>query len=202
MPETIRYTPEYNKYPTEPTPLQFMYDFWQEAGLRIGKSYVVDDLLLTGKEIERKLENGYMYSFAPAGVSKEDLGKMFPEMRCWAVEEGNQVVDLVSNSGWFSTEVSINTPHLGITEKQLGKMLKEQERQGDSLRTYITRGQILKLLIGMYPDQGSTWSILPNSCYQGKILKARFRSDGHLQVNTLLNTYSLNNVGTRFVKWI
>lgn len=139
---------------------------------KLYRSTHVSNLLLTGKEIKRELESGYMYICMPAGVNREDLGKMFPEMKCWAVEEGDQIVDLISNSG----------------EKQLEEIFKGQERQGDSLSTYIIKG--------------STWSKLLNCRYQGRVPKAHFRPDGSLEVNLLLNTHPLANVGGGSVKWI
>ena len=177
---------------------QFMRSFWAEAGRRIGKDYVVSEFPLKSEEIEERTKNGQMAIFVPAEVSRVDLGRVFPKMESWAVAEGNSVVDRISNSGWLWIESSIDTPNRNTTEKQLEDIFKKVKKQGQSLRTYIIGGQISKLLTDKYFDEGSNWSRLLGSCVRNRVLCPDFRSDGRLDVHSILRSWlSIWNLGGR-----
>jgi hypothetical protein len=178
-------TREYKNEPTNPEHLtQFTGAFWAEAGRKIKKDYVVSEFPLSAHEIKEKQEKGYMPVFVPAEVSRVDLGKMFPKMGSWAVQEGNSAVDVVNNSGWLWIEASIDAPNLNTTQIQLKEKFRKERKQGQSLRSYIIGGQISKLLTDKYFDQGPTWSRLLGSCDGGGVLSADFDSDGYLDVNS------------------
>jgi len=177
-------TREYKNNPTSPEVLtQFMRSFWAEAGQRIGKNIVVDNFPLTAKEIKEKQEKGYMPIFVPVEVSRVDLGRMFPKMGSWAVQEGNSVVDVVNNS-WLWIEASVDAPNRNTTQRQLEEKFKKERKQGQSLRSYIIGSQISKLLTDKYFDQGTTWSRLLGSCNEGWVLDASFYSSGGLRVGS------------------
>ena len=176
-------TREYkNKHDSPELLTQFMRSFWQEAGQKIGRSIVVDKFPLTAKEIKEKQEKGQMAIFVPAEVNRVDLGKMFPKMESWAVQEGNSAVDVINNSGWFWIEASVDAPNRNTTQRQLEEKFKKEGKQGQSLRTYIVGGQVSKLLTNRYFDEGATWSRLLGSRDEGRVLLAGFFSNGGLDV--------------------
>lgn len=176
-----------NKFTNSELLTQFMRAFWQEAGRRIGRSIVVDNFPLTAKEIKEKQGKGYMPIFVPVEVGRVDLGKMFPEMGSWAVQEGNSAVDTINNSGWLWIEASVDAPNLKTTQGQLEEKFKKERRQGQSLRTYIIGGQISKLLTDKYFDEGPTWSRLLGSRNDGGVFNANFDSGGCLGVHSRLD---------------
>ncbi|MCX6706031.1 MAG: hypothetical protein NTV24_02910 [Candidatus Woesebacteria bacterium] len=181
-------TSEYKNSLNSPESLtRFMRSFWLGAGQRIGEEYIVSKFPLKSQEIKERTKNGQMAIFCPAEVSRVDLGRMFPKMGSWAVEESNSAVDTINNSGWLWIESSIDAPNRNTTEKQLGDTLKKAKRQGQSLRTYIIGGQISKLLTGRYFDEGPTWSRLLGSCDEGPVLCANFYSLGDLRVSSALS---------------
>ncbi len=176
-------TREYKNSPSRPESLtRLMRSFWLDAGQRIGKEYVVSEFPLKSQEIKERAKNGQIAIFVPAEVSRVDLGRMFSKMGSWAVEEGNSAVDRINNSGWLWIEASVDAPNRKTTGKQLEDIFKKAKRQGKSLRTYIIGGQISKLLTDKYFDEGATWSRLLGSCVGGRVLDARFLSDGFLHV--------------------
>jgi len=176
-------TKEYKNKSANPELLtQFMSAFWQEAGQRIEKGYVVSEFPLKSKEIKERAENGEMAIFVPEGVSRVDLGKMFPKMGSWAVREGNSAVDVINNSGWFWIEASVDAPNRNTTQEQLEEKFKKERKQGQSLRSYIVGSQISKLLTGEYFDERSTWSRSLGSCDEGRVLSSCFDSFGILHV--------------------
>jgi len=180
-----RVTREYKNEPTNPEYLtQFMSAFWAEAGQRIGKSIVVSEFPSRSKEIKERAESGQMAIFVPAEVYRVDLGKMFPKMGSWAVQEDNSVVDVVNNSGWLWIESSIDAPNRNTTQEQLERKFKKEGKKGQSLRTYIVGGQVSKLLAGEYFDEGSTWSRLLGSRDEGRVLYSCFGSVGYLGVGS------------------
>lgn len=197
-------TREYKNSLSRPESLtRFMRSFWAEAGQRIGKEYVVSEFPLKSQEIQERTKNGQMAIFVPDEISLVDLGRMFPKMESWAVAEGNSVDDRISNSGWLWIESSIDAPNRNTTEEQLEDIFKKVKRQGQSLRTYIIGGQISKLLTDKYFDEGSNWSRLLGSCVGDRVLCPDFRSDGRLDVHSILRSWlSEWNLGGRSEKVI
>jgi len=182
-------TTEYKNNPTSPEALtQFMRAFWAEAGQRIGKNIAVDNFPLTVREIKEKAKEGQMAIFVPDGVNRVDLGKMFPKMGSWAVKE-NSIVDVINNYGWLWVEASVEAPNRNTTQTELEEKFKKEGKQGQPLRTYIIGGQISKLLTDKYFDEGSTWSRLLGSCVGCRVLYSLFRSDGRLDVGSLLRSW-------------
>lgn len=187
-------TIEYRNEPTNPETLtKFMDAFWVDAGQRIGKRFIVDKFPLTTKEIKKRQEKGEMAVFVPANVSRVDLGKMFPKMGSWSVEEGNPIVKKVDNSGWLWIEASINAPNINTTEEDLENIFKKAGKQGQSLRTYIIGAQVRKLLFDSYFDEGLTSSRLLGSYDKSGFLIAYFASVGVLSF--ILNSTSKHHDG-------
>jgi len=163
---------------------KFMCAFWQEAGQKIGKNYTVSKFPLKSEEIKERTKNGQMAIFVPAEVSRVDLGRMFPKMKSWAVQEKNLAVDTINNSGWLWIETSVDAPNRNTTQRQLEEKFKKEKKQGQSLRNYIVGSQISKLLTDKYFDQRVTWSRLLVSYRGCWVLGARFNSVGCLSVNS------------------
>ncbi|MFH1971013.1 MAG: hypothetical protein ABIJ05_01360 [Patescibacteria group bacterium] len=177
-------TREYKNNPNNPELLtQFMYTFWREAGQRIGKDYTVSKFSLKSKEIKERIKNGQMAIFVPDGLNRVDLGRMFPKMESWAVQEKNSAVDTVDNFGWLWIEASVDAQNRSTTQRQLEKKFKKEKKQGQSLRSYIVGGQISKLLIDKYFDEGLIWSILLGSCDEDEFIVANFFPRGFLRVS-------------------
>lgn len=166
---------------------QFMCAFWQEAGQKIGKHYIVSKFPLKSKEIEERGKNSQIAIFVPEGVNRVDLGKIFPRMKNWAVQEGNSVIDTINNFGWLWIESSVDAPNLNTTQGQLEGKFEKEKRQGQSLRTFIVGGQINKLLTDKYFNEGPTWSRLLGSCSGSLVLGSFFDPVGGLDVYSLLD---------------
>ena len=176
---------EYKNDPSNPEKLtQFMSAFWQEAGQRIGKSYTVEAFPLTSKELKERKERGEMAISVPQGISRVDLGKMFPKMGSWSVEEGNSAKDIKDNFDCLWIESAVDAPNLNTTEAMLDEIAREKGKDGQSLRSYIIGAQISKVLVGKYFDEGATSSRLPGSRDGGRVLSASFDSGGSLSVGS------------------
>lgn len=179
---------KYKDNPTSPELLtQFMRSFWQDAGQRIGKSYVVDEFPLTAMEIRESQKAGYMAIYVPNGVSIKDLGRMFPDMSSWSVEGDDSVVDVVNNFGWLWIEASIDTPNRGTTQIILEQKFKREQKQGQSLRTYVVGRQICKLLTGRYFDEGGNSSRLLGSYFGDRALCGSSSPSGNRNIEAFLD---------------
>lgn len=114
------------------------------------------------------------------------LGRIFPEMKSWSTEAGTTVTNEVNRGGSIDIEMSVGAPYRtaqGYTEQELIDKIVSDNRDGQRLATYIVGSQFSKLLTDKYFDQDDTWSRLPGSRDEGRVVDADFYSDGHLNVD-------------------
>jgi len=170
---------EYKNNPNSPELLtQFMRVFWQEAGQRIGKSYVVDEFPLTAEDLGERQKEDRMAIFVPHDVSRHDLVEIFPKMGSGATQQGLSI-DNEAGAGWLWIESSDYNLRKYLNSEEISKGFL-----GQSLRTYIIGSQIRKLLTRRYFDQaGSDVSQLTgHSPWEFRTLLAKFSYDGRLSV--------------------
>ena len=158
---------------------------WQtilgERGKRIDKTFDVPTCDRTIEELAQLQKENKAVLLIPDNLTLVDLGRMFPEMQSWAVQEGTTIADEQTEGGCIDIEMDLESPHRGTTEGQIDEFLKSQKRNGQRLKIFIFGSQLSKLSTGHYFDE-DTWSRLPGSRYEGRMVDAHFRSRGYLGV--------------------
>ena len=181
---------EYKRNPTSP---EAVTNFWQtfirvsiqhsEAEIDVPEIPPCDR---TQEELEALRQEGRMMVYNP-GFSYPVHGKIFPKMNSYSVKEDSPIKDKETKSGWVDVEMDIDSPNTDTKEDDLEKIFKSQGRKGMRLATYILGGQASKVLTGKYFDQGSTYSRLLSSSFDGYVVDADFYSHGLLNVGWALD---------------
>lgn len=172
-----------------PTSPELVTAYWRAKMAVDGKRAKVDisvaDCDRTAEEIAKLREKGRTLVYVHPELTTQDglviLGKMYPRMQNWAVKEGTTVINEQSSGGWLDIESSRDSPNLGTRVQQAVDIFKGQGLTGQSLPAYILGSQASKDLTGHYFDE-NTYSRLPGSRYDGRIVHARFGPDGRLDV--------------------
>ncbi|MEK6951395.1 MAG: hypothetical protein AABX29_00100 [Nanoarchaeota archaeon] len=112
-----------------------------------------------------------------------NLGKRFPEMNHYSVQEGTPIVSDDRPGGWIKIEASVTAPNRNTTEYQLIAHLESQGRYGQREEVYILGAQFSKRVNGQYFDEDSIWPRLFGSRCEGYIVRAGFSSDGPLHLD-------------------
>lgn len=185
--DTIRkVSAEYKKSPLTPEIVNTTWKtLWAEWGKRVNLTFKVPSCDRTSEELSQLQKENRAVLFIPDNVNLVMLGKIFPQMRSWAVQEGTTVADEQSKGGSIDIEMDLDSPNRNTTESQARDLIKSQGRDGQRLKTYIIGSQFSKLLTGHYFDE-KTWSRLPGSRSGGGMVDAYFYSDGHLRVYSFL----------------
>lgn len=199
-------TEEYRGSPVSPERVTtFWQAFWAENGRKVGISISVPECPFTGEQLEniRIINKGPIYIPNELSTQRDRhlLGKMFPKMQSYSVEEGNTVTNEV-RSGWRQFDMSVDAPHLGTDENQLREVMVSQGDEEPSLNEYIVASQASKLLTGKYLDEG-TRSRIFGSRYDGVVVHAHFLSGGYLRVDSLWDSGGhRSDLGGRFSRGV
>lgn len=118
------------------------------------------------------------------------LGKGFDYMGTWAFQEGNGIRNGHQSFGWMRVNASLDAPHrlnkqgqlTGLNVDELKRAISDEGRTGKTVNTYGPSGAVIKRVFNYYPDEGITWSRVPESVRAGKVLDADFDGSGHLGV--------------------
>jgi hypothetical protein len=110
------------------------------------------------------------------------LGKTFPQMRSWSLEETAGVVDSQVLTGWLFVEEALEAPNCKTNEEQLAGIFQEQGAIGLTETSYVIFGQYCQEVHGRYPDL-ERWSRLLGSSYRSRVLYAFLNSNGSLFVS-------------------
>ena len=183
--------PEYKKTPHVPEVVTALWKaIWMDWGREVDIEIQVPLVDRTEGELRELKEQGRMMIYVPQKVATQQtrhlLGKIFPEMQSYSVEEGNPVTNKGIEGGWFDVEASLDAPNTNTREADLKKTFKAQGKQGQTVNQYIVGSQFLKLTTGNYFDE-NTYSRLLGSRYDGGVVGADSLSDGRLNVYCDLN---------------
>lgn len=176
----------YQNQPHTPELLtQIHQAIWQVRGEIVGATHEVTPCPYTQEGLADLEANGKRVGYLPAELATQQtrhkLGEMFPKMQSHSVKEGNSVTNDENPDGWFDYEAAIDAPYLDTKEDKLMDKIKKDGRRILTLNEYIVAGQDSKLFTGRYLDEVRTWVRL-GSRYDGRVVDARFHSDGYLYV--------------------
>lgn len=134
------------------------------------------------------------------------LGKAFPEMNCWVLQEGaTDIKNTERLLGWGLTEASLESPHrlnskgelTGLTEEEARKLLKEGQF-GLNYNGYFIGSRVSEHLTGSNFDV-HTESRLLGSLYYGKVPDACSGKSGEASVYPYWVPHSrFPSLGVRF----
>lgn len=110
------------------------------------------------------------------------LGLMFPEIGSYSVAQDTSIKDESDKTGYVKIEGVLDAPNLDTDEKQAKKHFENQGISGQRLLTYLIFSRQMKILQGQYPDI-NTWSRLPGSSDDGRVVDAYCLSYGHVDVS-------------------
>lgn len=107
-------------------------------------------------------------------------------------QSGYEIKNGHQTSGWMRVDASLDSPYrrnskgelTGLNVDELKKAIKADSRVGQTVNIYGPSGNVIKQIFGYYPDQGATWSRLPESLLDGRVLGARFLPDGSFDVDS------------------
>ncbi len=162
---------------------------WQERGERVGSDFQVTTCDRTQEEIAELEKQGRRLTYVPEGTNLVTLGRMFPQMRSWAVREDTTVTSQNPQTGWIDVEADASAPYRDTTEGKLNNQLNSLAKKlgrpisGMDLETYIVGSQDNKLFTGQYFDE-NTWSRLAGSRHGGGVVSAIFYPLGDLNVSS------------------
>lgn len=176
----------YNAQPHTPELItQTFQTIWQIRGESVDINLEVTQCPYTQEELADLEAGGKRVGYLPTELSLQQtrhiLGKMFPKMTSYGVQENNPVTNDENPSGWFDYEVSIGAPYLDTEEGELMDRISKDGRKILSLNQYIVAGQDSKLFTGQYLDEVRTWVRL-GSRDVGRVVSADFNRDGYLGV--------------------
>lgn len=174
---------EYKSQPLTPELVNKTWQtLWTEWGKRIGQTFDVPACDRTTEELVKLKKENKGVLLIPDNVSLVDLGKIFPQMQNWAVQEGTTVGNDHNKGGSIDIEMDLDSPNRNDTERGAAFSLEEEERNGQRLTTYIIGSQWSKLLTNHYFDENTFSSRLLGSRSDGSLVYAGFHSDGRLRV--------------------
>lgn len=116
------------------------------------------------------------------------LARLFPEMRCWAIEDRKKIATS-EVYGWLFVERDLEPPYQGISKAKLRRRVSRGQAQPMTLNAYIIFARFCKDIRSRYPDLrgrsllfGSLWGKDHNF-----EIGARFHDDKlHTQILTKL----------------
>lgn len=121
------------------------------------------------------------------------IGKGFSNLGAsWAFQPGYDIQNGHQIAGWVRVDASLDAPYRinkkgelkGLNVDELKDAIKADHRVGQTVNIYGPSGNVLKQIFDYYPDQGSTWSRLPESLRDGLVLGADFYPDGYFSVGS------------------
>lgn len=165
--------------------------FWEKAGKMVNHKYQIPRCDRTVDEIAQLEKKQRMVLLLPNDIFTHDglgrLGKIFPFKMNWTTDqkEALKIFHISTKGGCFDVETSLVTPvdYVLHNESGLIKKIEKEGRSGQRLSTYIVASEFSKLVTMGHPfDEKSfgTWSRLPGSLYEGKVLGARSDSNGYI----------------------
>lgn len=120
------------------------------------------------------------------------LGKGFGYMNTWAFQEGNGISNGHQRFGWMRVNADLDAPYqvnkkgqlTGLNIDELKGAISDEGRVGEIVNIYGPSGEVIKQVFNYYPDQGVTWSHLPESVGAGGVLRVFFSESGYLGVGS------------------
>lgn len=147
--------------------------------------------------------------FVPEVVADVDhlplLGKAFPEMNCWVLQEGaTDIKNTERLLGWGLTEASLESPYrlnpkgelTGLTEEEARKLLKEGQF-GLNYNGYFIGSRVSEHLTGSNFDVHTESRVLGSLC-RGEVPRAYFYESGEAHVDRWRPQARYPTLGVRF----
>lgn len=140
------------------------------------------------------------------GYTRVLMGKGFPYMGSLVFESGYNIRNGHTSSGWMRVDAGLDAPFrtnkkgelTGLNENELKRAIIAASRVGQTINIYALSGDVIKKIYGYFPDQGATWSRLPESFEDDRVLNADFDECGLLSVNSNLDSEDQNpSIGGR-----
>ncbi|MBI4091814.1 MAG: hypothetical protein HY427_01250 [Candidatus Levybacteria bacterium] len=171
----------------------YWQDKFQADGRRIGINLEVPDCDWTEEEIKRPMVDirgeridGIMVPVV-SSITLPVLGRMYPAMQSRTVREDSPVVDTHNTQGWIKVYGAGNAPNCNTGQAEAEKFAGEKGYLPGREITYILGSQAKKDFSNEYFDQGATWSWLPGSQIDGRLVNASFYPRGRLHALWHLN---------------
>lgn len=115
------------------------------------------------------------------------IGKGFSNLGAsWVFQQGHEVINGHQISGWMRVDASLDAPYRinkkgelkGLNVEELKEAIVADNRVGQTINIYGPSGNVINQIFGYHLDQGSTWSRVPESLGDGRVLYARFEPVG------------------------
>lgn len=183
-------------YTKGPITSEVVTRYWQAKfnadGEGVGFNVIVPECNWSAEEIQRSMVDRHgnkvagMMVYNSREITLPLLGRMYPKMRSYSVEDKTPITDIHDTEGWVKVYASVDALNLTTTRTQAESFAEDQGYLGGRLKNYILASQASHDLTGRYFDQGSTWSWLPGSRVGGLLVGADFGGGGFLGVGWVL----------------
>jgi hypothetical protein len=152
----------------------------------------------TKEEIEIANKNNEVILCVPAGLRRQDLGKLF-RINCWALEDSLYAERAYKEDFWFRTPIALEPPYIGISAKKARRIFEDEGKLGFSLSRYLVFLSRVKYLTGKWPDQKWWTWLLAYKYDRSGFLIAGLDSEGKLSVHGWMPDFKAKFVGTRYL---
>jgi len=185
--QRVRQAADAFKQLTDPTPGDYS-DYWSERweafGTIIGADIPRARVDRSRDEVQELHGQGRKLVLRPEGITLAHLGQIHTSLGSWATQP-NSPVESDARFGYLDIEKSTKAPNLRTNVADLARIAQETGRHGMTLETYIIGSEDHFDLTGEYFDHGyQTWSRLPGSRRDGRVLHAYFYADGYLSASS------------------
>lgn len=180
---------EYQSKPHTPELINNVWQgFWGKAGKMVDYKYHVPRCDRTAEEIAQLEKKGRMVVLLPDDIftanGLERLGRIFPFKMNQSIDqkEALKISHTSVKGGCFDVETNILTPvsYVLQNESELIKKIEREGRGGQRFPTYIAASEFRKLVAKGNSFDVETWSRLPGSLCDGKVLSACSDDNGYV----------------------
>lgn len=188
-------------FPPEPKKItQDLENWYKELGIEsiIGHKFCLSPCPFTKEEIEVANRNNEIILCIPAGLTRQDLGKLF-KLNCWALEDSLYPEGIYKEDFWFKTPMTFEPPYINESAKSIKRKFEDEGKLGFSLSRYLVFVSRVKYLTGKWPDyKWWTWLLAYRYDRSGYLI-AGFDSEGKFSVHGWMPNFKAKFVGARYI---
>ena len=200
-PDDLNFIIQRNMNHLEPEGLRQELENWYKGlGIEIitGQKFHLSACPFTKEEINKINENNEIILCAPAGVSRQQLGKLF-RINCWALEDSLYPEKVRKKDFWFKTLMTFKPSYVNLSAKEIRRIFEDENKLGFSLSLYLIFLTRMKFLIGKWPDQEWWTWLLAYKYDRSGFLITGFDSQGKFSAHGWMSDFRAKFVGARYL---
>ncbi|HHV28124.1 hypothetical protein [Acetivibrio mesophilus] len=176
-----------------------MEEWYKKMGLEhiTGRKLSLSDCPFTQEELEEAYEKGETILCVPAGVKREELGKLF-RLDTWALHDPLVTPATEEEDCWVRTSMSPTPEYMKCTGVDVSRRFEDENKLNFSIERYLVFIGRMRYLTGRTPDL-EYWIWLPRGRYdRSGMLIAGFDRNANLNVHGWMPQFSASFLGARY----